>query len=162
MAETSGNELAMLLKDFENVMMITKVNDASVHARPMRIADIANDGGLYFATSVQSPKVSEIVGDAAVSLIFQCTTKFAALHGVARVVRDKELLDRLWSESWRAWFPGGKNDPLLVLIKVEPHEAEFWDNTGLQGLSYAFNGAKAYIRGEKPETTPDAHVRLIM
>ena len=120
--KNSEKHLKEILNGFDTVMMITRSNGVGVHARPMRIAEIGEDGGLYFATSVQSPKVQEIQNDASVSLMFQSPEKFVALHGKARVERDAGLIERLWSEDWRVWFPKGKNDPSLVILKVEPRE----------------------------------------
>ena len=69
----------------------------------------------------------------------------ATLH-----VRRRALIERLWSEAWRVWFPGGKDDPSLCLIRVEAREAEYWDNAGTQGIKYVLEAVKAYAKGETP------------
>jgi general stress protein 26 len=78
------------------------------------------------------------------------------------VVRDPALIDRLWKEAWKVWFPRGKSDPSIALLRFDAERGEFWDNSGLQGLSYVFEAAKAYVRGERPHVDPDQHgqVRL--
>jgi general stress protein 26 len=40
-------------------------------------------------------------------------------------------------------FPEGKDDPSLVIIKIELQDAEYWDNSGGEGVSYAMTALKA-------------------
>lgn len=109
----------------------------------MAIADLRADADAYFATSIKSPKTAEIQNFPEVLLSFQ------------------RLIDKLWSEEWRVWFPGGKDDPDLVLIKVDAREGEFWDNSGANGLSYVFEGLKAVIKGEKLQNDKGgAHAKI--
>ncbi len=72
------------------------------------------------------------------------------------------MIDRLWSEPWRVWFPDGKDDPNLVLLKVEPTGGEYWDNSGLEGMKYVFEGLKAVLKGERPETDATQHAKVAM
>lgn len=153
-----------LLKDFSNAMLVSNDQSGRMHARPMAIADLQPDADAYFATSIQSPKASEIQNFPEVLISFQSRTQFASISGTATLVKDRQLIDRLWSEEWRAWFPGGKDDPDLVLIKVDAHEGEFWDNSGTKGLSYAFEGLKAILKGEKMQNDKGgshAKIRLV-
>jgi general stress protein 26 len=57
----------------------------------------------------------------------------------------------LWKESYRNWFPEGVGDPELVLISVQPDEAGYWDNQGLNGIRYAFESVKAYATVSTPQ-----------
>ncbi len=153
-----------LLKDFSNAMLVSNDQSGRMHARPMAIADLKPDADAYFATSIQSPKAGEIQNFPEVLISFQSATQFASISGTATLVKDRELIDRLWSEEWRAWFPGGKDDPDLVLIRVDAREGEFWDNGGLNGLSYAFEGLKAILKGEKLQNDKGgshAKIRLV-
>ena len=43
------------------------------------------------------------------------------------MTRDREKIDELWSEIAKAWFPEGKDDPHLTVIKVTPEEGFYWD-----------------------------------
>ena len=162
MTKSSERHLNDLLKGFDTAMLVTRGTGGSIHARPMGVADINDAGDLYFATSAGSPKVREIENDADVTLIFQGKLTFVSLRGTAVVVKDQALIGKLWSEAWRVWFPKGKTDPTLLLLKVEPVEAEYWDSSGLAGVTYAFEAAKAYIKGEKPVTTQEQHGRIAM
>ena len=37
------------------------------------------------------------------------------------------MIDRLWNPFIAAWYEG-KDDPKLVLLKLEPESAEIWEN----------------------------------
>jgi general stress protein 26 len=72
------------------------------------------------------------------------------------VIRDRALIEDLWRESWRIWFPDGMDDPMLCLLAVEPRKGEYWDSSGIKGLTSLFKGALAYLRGKRMETD-EAH-----
>jgi general stress protein 26 len=42
-------------------------------------------------------------------------------------VRDRTLTKQLWQPSYEDWFPGGVEDPALVLLKVDIQQTEYWD-----------------------------------
>lgn len=52
---------------------------------------------------------------------------FACLDGTARIDNDFALIDKLWNSQAQAWFPGGKDDPNLALLRFDIHSAELWE-----------------------------------
>jgi general stress protein 26 len=160
MASTDTHEhLYELVKDIKTAMLITR-SGGTLHARPMSVADLRADADAYFATSLDSPKVAEIEADPFAMITVQDGSKYAVVTGEARVVRDRALIDKLWSEAWRAWFPQGKDDPALCLIKLEARQGEYWDNSGVRGLRYLFEGVKAIAKGTTPETDESQHAKV--
>ena len=161
MAETNTHEhLYDLVKDFDTAMLVTKDAGGKMHARPMSVAELRPDADAYFATSLDSPKIDEIQANPEAMISFQSGLQFAVISGKAFVVRDRAVIDRLWSEAWRAWFPGGKEDPSLCLVKLEAREGEYWDNSGLKGMRYLFEGVKAILQGEKHDVHADEHAKV--
>src|SRR3546814_20983605 len=51
---------------------------------------------------------------------------FACFAGQARIDNDPAMIDKLWSTTVDAWFPGGKSDPNLALLRFDIDEAELW------------------------------------
>jgi general stress protein 26 len=155
----SNSDLAARLydvvKDFDTAVLVTNLADGRTHARPMAVAEVRRDGDIVFATDAGSPKVAEIAANPDVVVTFQGKNRFAAIAGRAAVLQDRALVEKLWSEMWRVWFPGGKDDPKLCLIRVAAQEGEYWDNAGAQGIKYVYEAAKAYATG----TTPDQDAR---
>lgn len=81
------------------------------------------------------------------------------LNGRAHLTRERELIERLWSDAWRVWFPQGKSDPAICLIQIEPLEGEYWDSSGARGLKHAFQAARAYATGQQPPPLPPRTAR---
>lgn len=53
---------------------------------------------------------------------------FACLSGKVRIDNDRAMIDKLWSKPVEAWFPGGKSDPNLALLRFDITEAELWES----------------------------------
>ena len=139
-----------LLKDFDTAMVVTRGSDGVMHARPMGVAELTAGGDAFFVTKVNSPKAMQIQVDPAVTLSFQSARQFASVSGTATVVRDPALVERLWKESWKVWFPQGKTDPEIAMIQFDAKEGEYWDAAGVQGLKFVFDAVKAYATGLTP------------
>ncbi len=84
------------------------------------------------------------------------------MNGTATVLRDKSLIDQLWSETWRLWFPMGKDDPTLCLLRVDAQSGEYWDRAGSNRLKYLFEGLKAVMQGTTPDVDedPEQHAKV--
>jgi len=145
------DHLHQLLRDFHVAMVVSHDPDGAMVARPMAIARIDRDGAMYFTTNVATTPAAEIAADPQVTVVVQSKTQFAAVRGVARLSTDRFLIQSLWQETWRVWFPEGKDDPAIAILVVEPHHGEYWDNAQASGLKFMFAAAKAYLRGKLPD-----------
>lgn len=148
----SAEKIYELLQTFHTTMLVTHSGSDSMHARPMEIAQVDKQCGVWFYTAGNSPKIQEIRQDQQVLLTFQKDhQKYLSMTGTARLVKDREIIRELWQEPFRVWFPGGVEDPDLMLVQVVPAHAEYWDNSGTQGIRYLYEAAKAYLTGTTPE-----------
>jgi general stress protein 26 len=154
-SDPKKKHLHELIADFDTAMLVTRAADGGLHARPVSIAKERTDERLYVATSVASTKVAEIQADEHVVVTFQDSARYVALRGTARTTHDRALVDHLWTEAWKVWFPKGKDDPTLVLVEVTPVGGEYWDQTGLGGMRYLVESVKAYAMGTKPPEGTD-------
>jgi general stress protein 26 len=159
-ALNTQERLHEILDNFDSAMLLTRTSDNRLHARPMAVADLRKDGDLYFATSLQSPKIAEIAANPDVSVTFQNGSQYAAVSGKAQVIRDRALIEQMWSPAWKPWFPQGVNDPSLCLIRVDAQDAEYWDNAGVEGIKYAWEEAKSVMQGRTPATDEKRHARV--
>ena len=148
-----------LVHDFDTAMLITHT-EGVCHARPMAVAEIREGADAYFATSIDSPKIAEIEANPLVLVTMQSSSEYAAINGSASLVRDRAEIERLWKDTWKVWFPGGKDDPKLCLLKVTADHGEYWDNSGMEGMKYLFEGAKAVLQGRTPETDKSQHAKV--
>ena len=52
---------------------------------------------------------------------------FACLAGTVSQSTDRAENDKLWNKQVEAWFPGGKDDPNLALLRFDVESAELWE-----------------------------------
>ncbi len=145
------SKLHAVLKKFDTAMLVTLSSDGEAHARPMAIAGVDDDCTTWFVTSRSSPKADEVAAGHRAQVVCQNgSTAFLSLSGDASVIQDRTKLDRLWKKAYEVWFPKGKDDPDLTLLRISPDRGEYWDETGMNKLQYAFRAAKAFATGTRP------------
>ena len=147
-----------LLEDFDVAMLVTRTSDGELRSRPMAVADVDDDGTLWLMTQRRSPKTDEIARDDHVNLSMQSMTKFVSSAARPKPVDDRRKVAELWNESWKTWFPGGKDDPNLQLLRVRGHSGEYWDNSGMSGIKYLIEAGKAYFSGTRPDVEGDPKI----
>lgn len=53
---------------------------------------------------------------------------FACISGTAKLEENPALVDKFWNKWAEAWFPQGKEDPNLGLLRFDIDSAELWDS----------------------------------
>ena len=153
--ETKARETFFaMLRKCDTAMMVTHGSESGLHARPMAIAGIDADGALWFITGQDTPKIDELVQDATILAVMQEGAKMVTVGGRAKLSRDRAKVKDLWKESFRAWFKG-KDDPNIALIRIEPLEGEYWDNSGLAGVKYTLKLTKAVLTNQQLDRNRD-------
>jgi general stress protein 26 len=155
---TAAAKFGELLEDFDTAMLVTRAADGQLRSRPMAIADSEANGTLWFMTQSDSGKLDELALDAHVNVVMQSKLKFVSISGTATAVKDRAKVEQLWNELWKAWFPEGKDDPRLVLLRVQGDKGEYWDNSGTSGIKYLIEAGKAYLSGTRPEVENDPKI----
>ena len=158
MSAAPDDKLRELLDDFSAAMLVTRRPDGALRSRPMAVADLDADGTLWFLTQDDSGKIDEINTDHHVNVAMQSSLKFVSISGKAALVKDRRKVEELWNEGWKVWFPGGKDDPHLVLLKVQGEAGEYWDNSGTSGIKYLIEAGKAYLSGTRPDVDGDPKI----
>jgi general stress protein 26 len=158
MATSPDVKLHDLLEDFGVGMLVTRTANGNLRGRPMALAQADPDGTLWFATGRDAGKVDELEQDNHVVVTMQSKMKFVSLSGTASVVDDRAKVAKLWKPEWKVWFPGGQDDPNLVLLCVEGNIGEYWDNGGVSGIKYLIEAGKALVSGTRPNVDDDPKV----
>jgi len=154
-AKPSGNDTEKaqqhffeLLKKFDTAMLVTHpATRGPLHGRPMEVAETSEDGSIWFITGLDTPKVAEIEHDSELLALFQEGRRYLSVSGRAQLHRDRARIHKVWKEPYRVWFKDGKDDPNIVLIRLVPTGAEYWDNAGPKGLTFILKAAAAYVTG---------------
>jgi general stress protein 26 len=137
-----------LVGGLDAAMLTTRALNGDLRARPMALGRADNDGTLWFATSLDSRKVDEIRRHSEVNVSFQGPGRFLSLSGRAEILDDHALLDSLWSESWGPWFPEGRSDPELRVLKVEGRRGEYWDMADSLHFSFLLRSGRTLVETE--------------
>ena len=115
-----------LKSDMTMMLGLDGVEDG--HARPMTAQVEGDKGPLWFFTSTDNSIVQKLAeGNRAIATF---TSKghdlFATIHGDVRLENNRSTIDRLWNPFVAAWYKGGKDDPKLALLRLDPEKAEIW------------------------------------
>ncbi|MFC3441338.1 pyridoxamine 5'-phosphate oxidase family protein [Sphingobium rhizovicinum] len=51
---------------------------------------------------------------------------FACIEGALTPEHDPAVIDRYWSKEVESWYPGGRNDPNLLMLRFDLGTAEIW------------------------------------
>lgn len=134
MTDRSDNirHLANLIKDVEIAMLTTTQADGKLVSRPLGTQQVEFDGDLWFATGADSEKVAEIKANPRVNVAYASASQntYVSVSGKASIVADRAKIEELWSPAMKIFFPEGKDDPNLRLIRVRAESAEYWDGPG--------------------------------
>jgi general stress protein 26 len=144
-----------IVEGSRTVVLLTHGEGHKIVGRPMSLVRIDEDDTIYLVASIESKKVSEILVDSRVTVSVQNGKGIAMIDGEVAVSGSPKLVDELWTDSWKVWFPKGKTDPDIAILIVRPLEGTYWDQDLGHGLSYAYRYLKARITGAEIETKPD-------
>ncbi|MDR5698228.1 pyridoxamine 5'-phosphate oxidase family protein [Agromyces aerolatus] len=134
-----------------DVAMLTTEGADGLHARPLAVLQKRFDGTIRFLIEDPSPKVEEIRANPRVNVSLSSKAGYLSLAGNARLIEDNAAaIDELWGPSAEAWFPGGREDPEIVVLEVLPESAEYWAKTET-GLVAAAKATKAFFTKEQPD-----------
>lgn len=145
-----------------SVCMFTTVDDRGrLFSRPMTTARIDDDGNAWFFTNEYSEKIQDLSADNKVHLIYSHPVKnvYVTVKGTCSVVLNRKKIDELWDPILKAWFPEGKEDPRLCLLKVVTEEADYW-NSGAGKMGVYFKMLRAIANKEKYSDQDSGKLKL--
>lgn len=155
--EKEVRKLRKFIKGARIAMFTTVASDGRLRSRPMANLKGGFDGDLWFVTRSTAPKAEEIKDNQHVNVAYADTEeqRFVSISGLASLVREPAKLEELWSRRLRAWFPAGKKDPELALIRVRIDRAEVWDSKSatmvhLEGLGAVIAKRRAARVDDRP------------
>ncbi len=149
-ADDKTTRLWEMIKDTK-FAMLTSDDGGHLRSRPMAASQRSFDGTLWFFTRASSHKVSEVAADNRVNVSYAEPDKqnYVSLSGIAHLVRDSSAIAEHWSEALRTWFPKGREDPDIALLRIDVQEAEYWDAPSSTML-HAYGYVKAVVTGTPP------------
>lgn len=154
-------ELAGKVKDVNVTMLITQGLEGDLHSRPMQTLQIRDDGVIWFMISKDSSIAKEVEANPIVNLCYTDpgNNLFVSVNGIATIATEKFKIEELWSDMYRAYFPGGKDDSNITLLRIDPTSAEYWDAPD-SIVSQLITIAKATLAGNPYKVSENKKVEL--
>ena len=160
--ENDLKKLRELVEDIDFCMLTTVDEGGDLHSRPMSSnGDIDANGDIWFFTNASSHKVSEIEKLPKVNVSFADpdNQRYVSVSGTAQLVRDRAKIDELWRPEFKIWFPEGKEDPEVALLRVSLEKAEYWDSPS-STIGYALSFVSSLVTGKEPDLGENRKVNL--
>lgn len=142
-----------LVKEIDFCMLTTVDENGDLHSRPMSVnGDIDPNGDIWFFTNASSHKVSEIAKLPKVNVSFADPENqhYVSITGTAQLVRDRKKIEELWKPEFKMWFPEGKDDPEIALLRVSLEKAEYWDSPS-STVAYVMNFVTSVVTGKEAD-----------
>jgi general stress protein 26 len=158
-ADPGMQKLADLIEEASIAMLTTEEADGSLRSRPLATLQMDSEGKLWFFTALSSGKVGEIDQHRKVNLSYANIDKqcYVSICGSARLFRDPQKMQELWTPWIEPWFPVGLKDPDLALLEITVSDAEYWDAPASRTLRL-FGFAKAIATGNTEQLGEHAKV----
>ncbi|GGD50193.1 general stress protein [Erythrobacter arachoides] len=81
---------------------------------------------------------------------------FSRFTGTLTEETSRERFEKMWSKPVEAWFPGGKDDPNMLLLRMDLGQAEIWGDLGV------FDTAKMLLGFDVREEAKDEHTETTL
>ena len=126
------------------------------HAQPMTAFRDGETSTIWFFTRDDTDLAKDAAVGSGQSAMFHYGSKdqnvWACIHGELSVHGpDREIIDRHWNPVLAAWYPGGKDDPNLTILRFDAGDGRVWVNEG-GFFKFFYEIAKANVT----KTLPDA------
>ncbi len=144
-------KLQALIKQTGICMFYTNTKAGIYNTRPMANVEVDINGSCWFFASKTSDIVTDIEKDSLVHLVFSNPVKesYLDIRGRASIQYDRKSIEEKWNPIVKAWFPDGKDDQELCLIKVKTDEAHYWDNNNSK-MAEIIKTAASIVTGKQP------------
>ncbi len=83
----------------------------------------------------------------------------ACIGGHLSLDHDADRIDRFWNVVVAAWYPEGKTDPGLTLLRMDCEDAQVWLSEA-GPVKFAFEIAKAHTTHKKPDLGDRSSINL--
>ena len=150
-----------LIEEHHACMLVTHGPGGTLHARPMHAIPDREKREILFYTEITGGKAHEIANSDEVCITFLSHKKndYIAVQGKAELTREKALIDKHWNPMVKAWFPQGKDDPNVAMIRIHVRAGEYWDSSS-SDIANVLRMMTAAASGKRPNMGENKKVRF--
>jgi general stress protein 26 len=151
-----------LIGDIEVAMLSTVRRDGVVRSRPMGTVLDADEASIWLFISANGDIAHDIQHTPQLGLTFADPERdrYVSVSGTAELLYDRADITRRWRDEFSKWFPGGPDDPVLVLLRMRVAEVEYWDDSAklmrdfFDTIGAPYSGLPPEAVGEHARVTP--------
>ncbi|MEO9078796.1 MAG: pyridoxamine 5'-phosphate oxidase family protein [Rhodanobacter sp.] len=157
---TDLHKLGELIKDIEVAMLTTRTSDGSLVSRPLQTLKLDANGELIFFTGANSHKVEDLTNDAGANLAYAHPGehRYVSVRGRARMDRDDETINELWTPAQKIFFPEGRDDPNLMVLRIRVRDASYWEAAD-NFVARAFDFARSLVNESPSDLGEHGHLQ---
>ncbi|WP_027864076.1 pyridoxamine 5'-phosphate oxidase family protein [Massilia alkalitolerans] len=155
-AQARAAALSEKIGSMRFAMFTTRDQNGHLVSQPMTNQQVDGEGALWFYTRTTTELWDNIAHEPEVNVSFADpdNSTWVSVSGHAERVVDRTQIHALWNAMVQAWFPAGPEDEHVVLVRVLPHAAEYWDANDSK-MVRMFAMAKAAVTGTTPDVDAD-------
>jgi general stress protein 26 len=114
----------------DRTVMLGLIGVEDGHCQPMTAQIDDETGHIWFFTANDTDLVKALGQrhGAVAHFAAKGHELFASIHGELIADKDRAVIDRLWNRFVAAWYKDGKDDPKLMLLRLEAERAQIWVN----------------------------------
>jgi len=126
--------------------------DNSQMMQPMIANGAREENTIWFYTSRKTDFAQAALegGSTHMVMIDRDSGYYACVIGHLQIDHSEPHIERFWSAVASAWFPEGKADNDLTMLRFTPKSAQIWAGPG-SSIKFGWEIARANISGDEPD-----------
>ena len=122
------------------------------HFQPMTAFCEPQTGDLWFFTRTSTDLARAVEGGADAMFIVQAKDQAfqACVGGRIQLSHDASRIDKYWNAVVAAWFPDGRDDPQLTLLRLQAADAQVWLSES-SPIKFFWEIGKANLNKSEPD-----------
>lgn len=152
------SQLLSELKGARCVMLGSPSTDE--HMQPMSPQVDEDNQAIYFYSDRYSDLGKAVIHEPSFVHLCHIDDDYqACVKGYLETHHDTSTIEKYWNPIVAAWYPGGKSDPKLLMLKFTPEHAAVWASDK-STIGFAYEIAKANIMKKMPNvgTSKEIHI----
>ena len=152
-------KLGELIQDIEVAMLTTRTSDGSMVSRPLQTLKLDANGELIFFTAAKSHKIEDLTNDSSANLAYAHPGdhRYVSVRGRARMDRDDDTIHELWTPAQKIFFPEGRDDPNLMVLRIRVRDAAYWEAAD-NFIARAFDFARGMLDDSPSDLGEHGHL----
>ncbi|RYY45487.1 MAG: general stress protein [Chitinophagaceae bacterium] len=159
----SNQEAIEKLKDLAEgkMCLLCTKEQGKIVSRPMGVSQVDEAGDIWFFSGKTSNKNQQIEVDPEVYLMFIEAGKqhYLSLTTQVDIVQDQAKVEELWNPFMKAWFPEGKEDPEISLLRASVVSGHYWDEKDGHLIGTLKAGLKALTGGKTDDGALEGSIK---